>query len=236
MYLFKGYVKKKASSYFYVTVLFGHPFDLPYRFAVSSEPQQRSLLCALKKLVVGSPHLAVWSRVRFSFTVSESFTGICEMSNEIHKLNNDMEVCLLLPYFLTVLVLLESLCASSTGASPCIHSLVYTALYTLYQCRRPCHKANTLLNINPFSQYWNQEALEQVLFMEGMWKTARNFWCKQSMLFLTFFPGESLAVVASLYNIFFSIIYYSTWKSLHEFYLIFREITCMEISSLSYLD
>lgn len=47
-----------------------------------------------------------------------------EMSAEIQKLNNGMEICLLLPHFLTVLVLLESLCASIAGASPW-HSLVY---------------------------------------------------------------------------------------------------------------
>jgi len=53
------------------------------------------------------------------------------MSNEIQKLNNDVEVCLLLSHFLTDPLLLESLCASSAGASP-LHSLV---------CLEPVQKA-----------------------------------------------------------------------------------------------
>lgn len=73
----------------------------------------------------------------------------------------------------------------------------------------PCHKTDTLLNINHFSQYWNQASLEQVLFKERGPKTVRNFWCEPHMLFLTFFFLEK---VENRYNIFFSVIYSSAWK------------------------
>lgn len=77
----------------------------------------------MSSLMVGSAHVAVRREVRLPFPVSEHFTGIYEISAEMQKLNNDVEICLLLPHFFTV-ILLESLCASSPGALPW-QSLVY---------------------------------------------------------------------------------------------------------------
>lgn len=52
VHLYLRVFKKRKKGQFYLDILLIYP-----RFAVSSEPQQRPLPCARRKLMVGSSHL-----------------------------------------------------------------------------------------------------------------------------------------------------------------------------------